>query len=87
MFDRLLAYRGTKQSIHMSESKRPTRKDDPVDVGAVSKGSGKGQSEGKGKKEKDQNHISNVSAGTAARLGTCGGLETKAKAKAKAKAS
>ena len=60
LFDRLLAYNSTKQSIQMSESKRPTRKDDPTDVDALSKGSGRGKSKGKGKKGKDQNHMSNV---------------------------
>ena len=48
LFDRLLANSSTKQSIQMSESKKPTRKDDPVDVDALSKG----KSEGKGKKGK-----------------------------------
>ena len=60
LFGRLLAYIGTKQSIQMSESKRPTRKDGPMDVDALSKGSGKGKPKGKGKKGKDQNHLSNV---------------------------
>ena len=52
LFDRLLAHSSTKQSIQMSESKRPTRKDDPMDVDALSKGSGK--SKGKGKKGKSK---------------------------------
>ena len=60
LYDRLLAYSSTKQSIQMGESKKTTRKDDPMDVGALSKGSGKGKSKGKGKKEKGQNHMSNV---------------------------
>ena len=60
LFDRLLAYSSTKQSIQMSESKKPTRKDDPMDVDALSKGSGKGKSKGKGKKGKDHNHVSSV---------------------------
>ena len=34
--DRLLAYSSTKQSIQMSESKIPTREDDPMDVDALS---------------------------------------------------
>ena len=38
-FDRLLAYSSTKQSIQMSENKT-TRKDDPMDVGALDKGAG-----------------------------------------------
>ena len=61
MFDRLLAYNSTKQSIQMSESKRPSRKDDPMDVDALSKGSGKGNPKGKGKKVKGQNHMSDCS--------------------------
>ena len=32
LFDRLLAYSSTKQSVKMSESKRQTRRDDPMDV-------------------------------------------------------
>ena len=56
LFDRLLANSSTKQSIQMSESKKPTRKDDPMDVDALSKG----KSKGKGKKGKGQNHMSNV---------------------------
>ena len=39
LYDRLLAYSSTKQSIQMSESKKTTRKDDPMDVDALSKGS------------------------------------------------
>ena len=49
LFDRLLAY-STKQSIQMSESKKPSRRDDPMDVDALSKSSGKG----KGKRDKGQ---------------------------------
>ena len=56
LFDRLLANSSTKQSIQMSESKKPTRKDGPMDVDALSKGKPKG----KGKKGKGQNHMSNV---------------------------
>ena len=53
LYDRLpLAYSSTKQSIQMSESKKTTRKDDPMDVDALSKCSGKGKSKGKGKKGK-----------------------------------
>ena len=47
LFDRLLAYSNAKQSIQMSESKRTTKKDDPMEVDAQSKGSGKGKSKGK----------------------------------------
>ena len=70
--DRLLAYSSTKQSIQMSESKRPTRKDDQMDVDALSKGSGKGKSKGKGKKGKDQNHMSNVKCWNCGKSGHCG---------------
>ena len=38
LFDVLLAYSSTKQSIQMSESERPTRKDDPMGVDALAKG-------------------------------------------------
>merc|ERR1719284_1514535 len=41
LYDRLLAYSSTKQSIQMSENKT-ARKDDPMDVGALSKGKSKG---------------------------------------------
>ena len=41
LYDRLLAYSSTKQSIQMSESKKTTNKDDPMDVDAPSKDSGK----------------------------------------------
>ena len=53
LYDRLLVYNSTKQSIQMSENKT-ARKDDPTDVDALSKG----KSKGKGKKEKGQNHVS-----------------------------
>ena len=56
LYDRLLAYSSAKQSIQMSENKKTTRKDDPMDVDALSKG----KSKGKGKKEKGQDHMSNV---------------------------
>ena len=90
----LLAYSSTKQSIQMRESKRPTRKDDPMDVDALSKGSGKGKSKGKGKKggrpeaherrqvlELRQGRV--IMAVTAVR---CGGQETKERARTRAKA-
>ena len=54
LYDRLLAYSSTKQSIQMSESKKSTEKDDPMDVDALIKGAGKGKSKGKGKKSKDK---------------------------------
>ena len=40
LYDRLLAYSSTKQSIQMSESKKSTKKDDPMDVDALNKGAG-----------------------------------------------
>ena len=64
LYDRLLAYSSTKQSITMSESKRQTRKDDPMDVDALSKGKSKGKgkkcSSGKGKGSKGLNNTSSV---------------------------
>ena len=44
LFDRLLAYSSTKQSVKMSEGTRQTRRDDPMDVDALSKGKSKGKS-------------------------------------------
>ena len=44
LFDRLQAYNSTKQSVKMSESKRQTRRADPMDVDALSKGKSKGKS-------------------------------------------
>ena len=62
LFDRLLAYSSTKQSVQMSKSKRQTRRDDPMDVDALSKGKSKGQSQkgkvGSGKGNKGQNQMS-----------------------------
>ena len=51
LYDRLLAYSSTKQSVKMSEIKRQNRRDDPMDVDALSKGKGKGKkgSSGSGK--------------------------------------
>ena len=60
LYDRMLAYSSTKQSIQRSESEKTTRKNDPMDVDALSKGSGKGKSIEKGKKGRGQNHTSNV---------------------------
>ena len=66
LYDRLLAYSSTKQSIQMSENQKTTRTDDPMDVDALSKGksNGKGMKEkgssGKGKGSKGQNSTSNV---------------------------
>ena len=42
LFDRLLAYNSTNQSIKMSEIKRQNRRDDPMEVDALSKGKRKG---------------------------------------------
>ena len=56
LYDRLMAYSSTKQSITMSESKKTTRKDDRVDVDGLSKGKSKGKgkkgSSGKGQSSK-----------------------------------
>ena len=63
LFDRLLACSSTKQSVKMSESKRQTRRDDPMDVDALSKGK-KGKcmkgSVGSGKGNEGQNQTSDV---------------------------
>ena len=61
LFDGLLAYRSTKQSVKMSEIKRQNRRDDPMDVDALSKGTRKGKkgSSGSGK-GKGQSNTSNV---------------------------
>ena len=63
LYDRLMAYSSTKQSLRMSESKT-TRNDDPIDVHALNKGKSKGKgkkgSSGKGKGSKGQNSTSNV---------------------------
>ena len=62
LFDRLLAYSSTKQSVKMSESRRQTRRDDPMDVDSLSKGKRKGKkgSSGSGKGNKGQNQMSDV---------------------------
>ena len=64
LFDRLLAYSSTKQSVKMSENKRQTRRDDPMDVDALSKGRVKGKGKrgpvGSGKGSKGQNHMTDV---------------------------
>ena len=61
LFDGLLAYNSTKQPVKMSEIKRQNRRDDPMDVDALSKGKRKGKkgSSGSGKGE-GQNNTSNV---------------------------
>ena len=43
LYDRLLAYSSTEQSIQLCEKKRSTKKDDPMDVDALDKGAGKGK--------------------------------------------
>ena len=59
-----MAYSSTKQSITMSESKKTTRKDDPMDVDRLSKGKSKGKgkkgSSSNGKGNKCQNNTNNV---------------------------
>ena len=64
LFDRLLAYSSTKQSVKVSESKRQTRRDDPMDIDALSKQSRKGKSKkdnvGSGKGHRGHNKTSNV---------------------------
>ena len=60
LYDRLLAHSCTKQSIQMIESKKNTKKDDPMDVDALNKGAGKGTSKGKGKKSKGKDKPSNA---------------------------
>ena len=59
LFDRLLAYSSTKQSVRMSEIKRQNRRDDPMEVDALSKGKGKGKkgSSGFGKGERSKQHV------------------------------
>ena len=76
LFDRLLASSRTKQSVKMSESKRQARRDDPMDVDALSKG--KVKAKGKkghfvsGKGNKSLNHMSNVRCWICGRSGHCG---------------
>ena len=64
LYERLLAHSSTKQSIQMSEIKKATRKDDPMDVDAWSKGKSRGKgkkgSSGKGKSSKGKNNTNNV---------------------------
>ena len=49
--DRLLAHSSTKQSIQMSESKKSSQKDDPMDVDALDKRRRKRKVERKGQEE------------------------------------
>ena len=64
LFDRLLAYSSTKQSVKMIDSERQTNGDYPMDVDALSKGKskeiGKKGPVGSGKGNKGQNQMSNV---------------------------
>ena len=64
LFDRLLACSSTMQSVKMSECKRQTSGDDPMDVDSLSEGKLKGKSQkgnvGSGKGNKGQNQTSNV---------------------------
>ena len=63
LFDRLLAYNSTKQSVKMSEIRRQNRRDDPMDVDALSKGKRKKGQERLlwlWKGSKGQNNTSNV---------------------------
>ena len=73
MFDRLLAYSSTKQSVKMSESKKQTRRDDPMDVDALSTGKSKGKGKkgpvGSGKGNKGQNQVSNLKCWNCGRSG------------------
>ena len=75
LYDRLLACSSTKQSIQMSETKKTTKKDDPMDVDALSKGKSKGKgkkgSSGKGKGSKGQNHMSNTRCWNCGKTGHC----------------
>ena len=61
LFDRLIAYSSTKQSVKMSEIKRQNRRDDRMDVDALSKGRRKGKKGSSGSGNgKGQNNTSNV---------------------------
>ena len=61
LFDRLLAYSSTKQSVRMKEIKRQNRRDDPMEVDALSKGTRKGMKGFSGfGKGKGQNSTWNV---------------------------
>ena len=72
LFDRLLAYSSTKQSVRMSETKRQNRRDDPMEVDALSKGkrTGKKGSSGFGK-VKVQNSMWNVVCWNCGKFGHC----------------
>ena len=70
LFVRLLAYSSTKQSIKIREIKRQNRRDDPIEVDALSKGKRKGKkgSSGSGK-GKGQNSTSNAVCWTCGKSG------------------
>ena len=59
LFDRLLAHSSTKQSIKMSEIKRQNRRDDPMEVDALSKDERKGKkgSSASGKVKGSEQHV------------------------------
>ena len=68
-----MAYRSTKQSVKMCESRRQTRTDDPMDVDALSKGKSKGKAKkghgGSGKSNKVQNQMIDVEYWNCGRTG------------------
>ena len=76
LFDRLLAYRSTKQSVKMSEFRKQSRRDDKMDVDALSKGRTKGKGkkgpDGSGNGNKDQTHVSAVKCWKCGRTGHYG---------------
>ena len=99
LFDRLLAYSSTKQSVRMSEIKRQSRRDDPKEVDALSKGKGKGKKGSSGfGKGKVKTARGMLCVGTVASLATMrktvnrsghrikNGQERKTRAKVRAKA-
>ena len=73
LFDWLLTYTSTKQVVKMIENKRQTRRDDPVDADALSKGKAKGKGKkslvGPGKGNKCPNHMSDVKCWNCGRSG------------------
>ena len=72
LFDRLLAYSSTKQSVRMSEIKRQNRRHDPMEVDALSKGKRKGKKGSSGfGKEKGQNSMWNVVCWNCGKSGHC----------------
>ena len=75
LYDRLLTY-STEQSVKTSESKRQTRRDDPMDVDALTKGTSKGKVKkgfaDSGKWNKGQDHMSNMKCWNCDRAGHYG---------------